>query len=113
MVYGSIVLSFYYSIVIWFYCSMALGYYDHMVLWSYRSMVLRFYDYRSICLYKGKIYPDSTYFLPRLELHNENNKPQLVFMDQIEEISTDLVTVGLAALIIHIKHHERAGGEKK
>ena len=32
---------------------------------------------------------------PRLELHTENNKPQLVFMDQIEEIGTDLVTVGI------------------
>ena len=29
----------------------------------------------------------------RLELHTENSKPQLVFMDQIEEIGTDLVTV--------------------
>lgn len=35
----------------------------------------------------AKLYPN------RLELHTENNKPQLVFMDQIEEIGTDLVTV--------------------
>ena len=31
----------------------------------------------------------------RLELHTENSKPQLVFMDQIEDISTDLVTVNM------------------
>jgi len=35
----------------------------------------------------AKLYPN------RLELHTENSKPQLVFMDQIEEIGTDLVTV--------------------
>merc|ERR1711971_357702 len=35
----------------------------------------------------AKLYPN------RLELHAENSKPQLVFMDQIEEIGTDLVTV--------------------
>ena len=35
----------------------------------------------------GKLYPN------RLELHTESNKPQLVFMDQIEDINTELVTV--------------------
>jgi len=35
----------------------------------------------------AKLYPN------RLELHTDNSKPQLIFMDQIEEISTDLVTV--------------------
>jgi len=35
----------------------------------------------------ARLYPN------RLELHTENNKPQLIFMDQIEDISTDLVTV--------------------
>merc|ERR1712106_647294 len=35
----------------------------------------------------AKLYPN------RLELHTENNKPQLIFMDQIEDINTELVTV--------------------
>jgi beta-adrenergic-receptor kinase len=34
-----------------------------------------------------KLYPN------RLELHTENNKPELIFMDQIEEINTDLIQV--------------------
>ena len=36
----------------------------------------------------------------RLELHTENSKPQLVFMDQIEEIGTDLVTVIIMIIMI-------------
>ena len=36
----------------------------------------------------AKLYPN------RLELHTENNKPQLVFMEDIEDINTELVTVG-------------------
>jgi beta-adrenergic-receptor kinase len=35
----------------------------------------------------AKLYPN------RLELHSENNKPELTFMDQIEEITTDPVQV--------------------
>ena len=35
----------------------------------------------------AKLYPN------RLELYAENSKPELVFMDQLEEISTDLVPV--------------------
>jgi beta-adrenergic-receptor kinase len=35
----------------------------------------------------AKLYPN------RLELHTDNNKPQLIFMDQIEDINTELVTV--------------------
>jgi len=35
----------------------------------------------------AKLYPN------RLELHTENNKPQLVFMEDIEDINTELVTV--------------------
>ena len=35
----------------------------------------------------AKLYPN------RLELHSENSKPELTFMDQIEEITTDLVQV--------------------
>ena len=38
----------------------------------------------------------------RLELHTENSKPQLVFMDQIEEIGTDLVTVMMMMIITMI-----------
>ena len=36
----------------------------------------------------AKLYPN------RLELHTENNKPQLIFMEDIEDINTELVTVG-------------------
>lgn len=34
------------------------------------------------------------FFFLRLELHSEsgNNKPELIFMDQIEDISSDFVT---------------------
>ena len=35
----------------------------------------------------AKLYPN------RLELHSENSKPELTFMDQIEEINTDLIQV--------------------
>jgi len=35
----------------------------------------------------AKLYPN------RLELHTENNKPQLIFMEDIEDINTELVTV--------------------
>lgn len=35
----------------------------------------------------AKLYPN------RLELYSENNKPELTFMDQIEEINTDLIQV--------------------
>ena len=35
----------------------------------------------------AKLYPN------RLELHSENNKPELTFMDQIEDITSDLVQV--------------------
>ena len=35
----------------------------------------------------AKLYPN------RLELHSENNKPDLTFMDQIEDITSDLVQV--------------------
>lgn len=35
----------------------------------------------------AKLYPN------RLEIHTENNKPQLVFMEDIEDINTELVTV--------------------
>lgn len=35
----------------------------------------------------AKLYPN------RLELHSESNKPELTFMDQIEEINTDLIQV--------------------
>ena len=38
--------------------------------------------------------------ITRLELHTENSKPQLVFMDQIEEIGTDLVTVIMMMIIM-------------
>ena len=38
----------------------------------------------------AKLYPN------RLELHTENNKPQLIFMEDIEDINTELVTVGRA-----------------
>ena len=37
----------------------------------------------------AKLYPN------RLELHTENNKPQLIFMEDIEDINTELVTVGV------------------
>ena len=36
----------------------------------------------------AKLYPN------RLELHTENNKPQLIFMEDIEDINTELITVG-------------------
>ena len=36
----------------------------------------------------AKLYPN------RLELHTENNKPQLIFMEDIEDINTELTTVG-------------------
>lgn len=35
----------------------------------------------------AKLYPN------RLELHSDNSKPELTFMDQIEEINTDLIQV--------------------
>ena len=35
----------------------------------------------------AKLFPN------RLELHSENNKPELTFMDQIEDINTDLVQI--------------------
>jgi beta-adrenergic-receptor kinase len=35
----------------------------------------------------AKLYPN------RLELYTENNKPELIFMDQIDEINTDLIQV--------------------
>lgn len=35
----------------------------------------------------AKLYPN------RLELYSENNKPELFFMDQIDEINTDLIQV--------------------
>ncbi|XP_071750192.1 G protein-coupled receptor kinase 1 isoform X1 [Lepeophtheirus salmonis] len=35
----------------------------------------------------AKLYPN------RIELYSENNKPELIFMDQIEEINTDLIQV--------------------
>ena len=35
----------------------------------------------------AKLYPN------RLELHSESNKPELTFMDQVEEINTDLVQI--------------------
>ena len=38
----------------------------------------------------AKLYPN------RLELQTENNKPELIFMDQIEEINAELTTVGLS-----------------
>jgi len=31
--------------------------------------------------------------LSRLELHADNNKPELVFMEQVEEVSTELQQV--------------------
>ena len=40
----------------------------------------------------AKLYPN------RLELHPENNKAQLIFMEDIEDINTELVTVGLGNL---------------
>jgi len=42
----------------------------------------------------AKLYPN------RLELHSENNKPELTFMDQIEEINTDLVQIKSEQCII-------------
>ena len=42
----------------------------------------------------AKLYPN------RLELHSENSKPELTFMDQIEEITTDLVQVKSEQCII-------------
>jgi len=46
----------------------------------------------------AKLYPN------RLELHTENNKPQLIFMDQIEDINTELVTVrGEQCVILRTK----------
>lgn len=35
----------------------------------------------------GKLYPN------RLELHSESGKPDLIFMDQIEDVASDYVTV--------------------
>ena len=47
----------------------------------------------------AKLYPN------RLELHTENNKPQLIFMEDIEDINTELVTVsgGNRALYFTLK----------
>ena len=42
----------------------------------------------------AKLYPN------RLELHSENNKPELTFMDQIEDITSDLVQVKTEQCII-------------
>jgi len=42
----------------------------------------------------AKLYPN------RLELHSENNKPELTFMDQIDEINTDLVQIKSEQCII-------------
>ena len=42
----------------------------------------------------AKLYPN------RLELHSENNKPELTFMDQIEDITGDLVQVKAEQCII-------------
>ena len=42
----------------------------------------------------AKLYPN------RLELYSENNKPELTFMDQIEEINTDLIQVKSEQCII-------------
>jgi hypothetical protein len=36
--------------------------------------------------------------LSRLELHADNNKPELVFMEQVEEVSTELQQVSLFTL---------------
>lgn len=41
----------------------------------------------------AKLYPN------RLELHAENNKVQLIFMEDIEDIGTELVTVRKANFI--------------
>lgn len=37
-----------------------------------------------LCCRYAKLYPN------RLELHSESNKPELTFMDQVDEINTDL-----------------------
>ena len=44
----------------------------------------------------AKLYPN------RLELHTENNKPQLIFMEDIEDINTELVTVSGGNTGFHI-----------
>lgn len=48
----------------------------------------------------AKLYPN------RLELHSENNKPELTFMEQIEEITTDLVQVKNEQCIILRTRHD-------
>ena len=44
----------------------------------------------------AKLYPN------RLELHAENNKAQLIFMEDIEDINTELVTVSWPRNITNI-----------
>ena len=49
----------------------------------------------------AKLYPN------RLELYAENSKPELIFMDQIDEITTDLVQVkNEQCIILRTRSHE-------
>jgi hypothetical protein len=41
----------------------------------------------------NKYVAQSVVVLSRLELHADNNKPELVFMEQVEEVSTELQQV--------------------